>query len=97
MTDLSINVAEQGGDNPALLAEALGVLGANEGVCEPVRTAAQALAADLIKTLNPDAGVKEAARAAVDATLAEADRRAASMKFEVAPPPLNLSRGRRGG
>ena len=37
------------------------------------------------------------ARALVDATLAEADRRSAAMKFEVGPPPLNLSRGRRSG
>ncbi len=96
--DLSANVAEQGGDDPVLLAEALALLGADEDVCDPIRAAARSLAADLaVTTVNPDAQVRDAARAAVDATLAEAERRAASLKFEVGPPPLNLARGRSGG
>ncbi|OYW43586.1 MAG: hypothetical protein B7Z38_00855 [Rhodobacterales bacterium 12-64-8] len=97
ITDLSANVSESGGTDQAMLLEALTLIGADEAACIQVREAARSLAADLAPSVNPEAGVKIAARAVVDATLAEADRRSASMKFEVGPPPLNLSRGRKGG
>lgn len=97
VADLSANVAESGGTDQTMLLEALTLIGADEAACTQVRDAARSLAADLTASVNPEAGVKVAARAVVDATLAEADRRSASMKFEVGPPPLNLSRGRRGG
>ena len=97
MTDLTANVSESGGTDQAMLLEALTLIGADEAACIQLRDAARSLAADLTAAVNPEAGVKVAARAVVDATLAEADRRSASMKFEVGPPPLNLSRGRRGG
>ena len=35
-----------------------------------------------------------AAKHGIDQTLAEADRKAASLKFEVGPPPRNMTRGR---
>ena len=97
MTDLTANVSESGGTDQAMLLEALTLIGADEAACIQLRDAARSLAADLTAAVNPEAGVKVAARAVVDATLAEADRRSASMKFEVGPPPLNLSRGRKGG
>ena len=40
--------------------------------------------------------ISAASGAIINATLAEADRRAASLKFEVGPPPRNVTRGREG-
>lgn len=93
--DLSETLTRIGPADPVVVLDALALLGADAEICEPLRLAAQTLAAERSATdLGGEVNVTDAARAAVDATLAEADRRAASMKFEVGPPPLNLSRGR---
>lgn len=96
--DLSYNIARAGEADPIRIIDALTRLGADEGACEPMRLAAQTLASEWsTRTGSDQVNELEAARRAVDATLAEAERRAAAMKFEVGPPPLNLSRGKTGG
>lgn len=95
--DLSANITRAEPVSDDLVASALALLGADNTACEPVREAARALGVELSVAMEPDASVTDPARALVAATLAEADRRAAAMKFEVGPPPLNLSRGRQGG
>jgi hypothetical protein len=94
--DLAEAVTRIGDIDPVLVLDALTALAADTAICQPARTAAVALIAE---RAAPSSEVNEAdaARAVVDATLAEAELRAASMKFEVGPPPLNLSRGRSGG
>lgn len=79
-----------------LVLDALNVLATDTATCQPLRTAAVALIAER-SAPGGEVNEADAARAVVDATLAEAELRASSMKFEVGPPPLNLSRGRSGG
>lgn len=96
--DLSDVLTRIGGNDQGVVLDALNLLGADPGVCEPLRNAARAEMDVRTSAIAGDkVNVEIAARAAVDATLAEAERRAASMKFEVGPPPLNLSRGKTGG
>lgn len=96
--DLSDVLTRMGGNDQGVVLDALTLLGADPGVCEPLRDAARAEMDVRTSAIAGDkVNVEIAARAAVDATLAEAERRAASMKFEVGPPPLNLSRGKTGG
>lgn len=97
LTDLSANLAKVPSAAAEMVTAALSAIAADEATCEPVRVAAQSLVADRGTLADSVASAPDAARALVEATLAEADRRAAAMKFEVGPPPLNLSRGRRGG
>jgi hypothetical protein len=94
--DLSEAVARVGNVDPVVVLDALTALSVDTATCQPVRTAAVALITERT-ALSNEVNVQDAARAVVDATLAEAELRAASMKFEVGPPPLNLSRGRSGG
>jgi len=96
--DLSYNIARAGETDPVRIIDALTRLGADDSACEPVRLAAQTLASEWSNRTGSDqVNELEAARQAVNATLAEAEQRAAAMKFEVGPPPLNLSRGKTGG
>ena len=94
--DLAEAVTQIGDIDPVLVLDALTALAADTATCQPVRTAAVALIAER-SAPSSEVNEADAARAVVDATLAEAELRAASMKFEVGPPPLNLSRGRSGG
>jgi hypothetical protein len=96
--DLAEMLVRVGENDQAIVLDALTLLGADPAVCEPLRAAAQTIAGERSTAgASNEVNVTEAARAAVDATLADAELRAASMKFEVGPPPLNLSRGRSGG
>ena len=97
LPDLSANLAKVPSAAAEMVTAALTALAADETTCEPVRVAALSLVADTGTPADTGANAPDPARALVEATLAEADRRAAAMKFEVGPPPLNLSRGRRGG
>jgi hypothetical protein len=97
LTDLSANLAKVPSAAAEMVTGALTALAADEATCDPVRVAALSLVADSGTLADTGANAPDPARALVEATLAEADRRAAAMKFEVGPPPLNLSRGRRGG
>lgn len=94
--DLAEAVTRLGDVDAVLVLDALTALAADTATCQPARTAAVALIAERSAPGN-EVNETDAARAVVDATLAEAELRAASMKFEVGPPPLNLSRGRSGG
>ena len=96
--DLAENLDRIADNDAIIVLDAQSLLGADEAVCDPLRAAARNLAAQRAPgATGNEVNVTEAARAAVDATLADAERRAASMKFEVGPPPLNLSRGRSDG
>lgn len=96
--DLVESVGRLADEDAFMAQEALILLGSDESVCLPLRNAARTLAGERSASESgSEVNVTDAARAAVDATLAEAELRAASMKFEVGPPPLNLSRGRSGG
>jgi hypothetical protein len=81
---------------------ALRALAANASTCEPVRAAAlafvgeEAPAAEAIPAAAEEDNT-EAARAIASQTLAEADRRAQALKFEVGPPPRHMTRGRKSG
>jgi hypothetical protein len=94
--DLAEAVTQIGDIDPVLVLDALTALAADTATCQPARAAAVALIAER-SAPSSEVNEADAARAVVDATLAEAELRAASMKFEVGPPPLNLSRGRSGG
>ena len=94
--DLAEAVTQIGDIDPVLVLDALTALAADTATCQPARTAAVALIAER-SAPSSEVNEADAARAVVDSTLAEAELRAASMKFEVGPPPLNLSRGRSGG
>lgn len=97
LADLSANLAKVPSAAAEMVTGALTALAADEATCEPVRAAALSLVAETGTLADAGANAPDPARALVEATLVEADRRAAAMKFEVGPPPLNLSRGRRGG
>jgi hypothetical protein len=78
---------------------ALEVIAGDANACEPVRSAAKELAVSLAGSV-PAAAEFQTAVASIPAiaeTQAEAERRAASLKFEVGPPPANLTRGRSPG
>jgi len=97
LADLSANVARVQQTAAEMVTAVLTTVAGDQAVCEPVRVAAQTLVADAGTRAAAETKEPDQARALVEATLAEADRRSAAMKFEVGPPPLNLSRGRRGG
>lgn len=97
LTDLTANLAKVPSTAAEMVTTALTTLAADTKSCEPVRAAAQSLLSEGGTVNSAEAKQLDPARALVDATLAEADKRSAAMKFEVGPPPLNLSRGRRGG
>jgi hypothetical protein len=74
---------------------ALDEISTDTAVCAQINDAASALALELSDS-NPgkDAVEAEAAAERMKQILAEADQRAASIRFEVGPPPPNLTRSR---
>jgi hypothetical protein len=76
----------------------LNQLSADAATCRPVRDAAKELSTAVVDASATAASeeIAAASGAIVDATLAEADRRAASLKFKVGPPPRNMTQGREG-
>ena len=76
----------------------LNQVSADVAACTPVRDAATELSASVVAEGATAAAteISAASGAIINATLAEADRRAASLKFEVGPPPRNVTRGREG-
>ena len=74
---------------------ALDAVSADATACTQIKDAASALALEL-SDANPgqDANAAEAAAERMKQVLAEADQRAASLRFEVGPPPRNLTRSR---
>ncbi len=79
-----------------VLGAALNRVAADTAQCAPMREAAAELAADYVVTPPPtdEEIAAEGARQALAQTLAEADARVGTMKFEVGPPPRNMTRNR---
>jgi hypothetical protein len=81
---------------PGDIGAALNLIAADQARCSPVREAATALAAGYVAAAPapaPEERQDEQNRAIVAQTLAEADRQAAQLRFEVGPPPRNMTRG----
>lgn len=93
--DLELNIKKLSVTTDTI-ALALGVVANDEARCQPIRDAANELVA--VYSLATPAPVEEPAAATagrlIDETLADADRKAASLKFEVGPPPRNMTKGR---
>jgi len=78
---------------------ALNGIAADEARCAPIRDAAKALAAGYVVVPAPSETeqLQAAAQDIVMQALAEAEARATRLKFEVGPPPRNMTRGRETG
>ncbi|MEQ1780356.1 MAG: hypothetical protein ABMA14_03290 [Hyphomonadaceae bacterium] len=74
---------------------ALDSISIDDAACVPIRDAASGLALEL-SDANPGLDPAEATASIerMEQALAEADKRAAAMRFEVGPPPRNLTRSR---
>ena len=81
---------------PEAIGAALNVVAADAARCAPLREAAAELAAGYV--VQPVQTAEELAAAStrkvIEQTLAEADRNAASLRFEVGPPPRKMTAGR---
>ncbi len=82
-----------------VIGTALNGIAADEARCAPMREAARELAATymIIPEPKPEETAVNSARSLVEKTLAEADRKAGSLKFDVGPPPRHMTKGRMGG
>ncbi|MDP3493652.1 MAG: hypothetical protein Q8R82_11090, partial [Hyphomonadaceae bacterium] len=94
--DLGFNIKKLGDAAAEALGPALERVANDESRCAPLREAARELAATYVVVPEPSAGQQASvsSRLVVEQTLAEADRNAASLKFEVGPPPRNMTKGR---
>ncbi len=94
--DLEYNIKKLGTTGGEVIGAALNVIAADLQRCEPLRQAATELAGVYVVAPQPTAEdmAAAAAKAMVKDTLAEADAKAANMKFEVGPPPRNMTKGR---
>lgn len=82
---------------PEAIAAALNLIAADQARCSPVREAATALAAGYVPAApaqTPEQQQAAQTQAILAQTLAEADKQAAQLKFEVGPPPRNMTSGR---
>lgn len=97
--DLEYNIKRLGTTGSEAISATLTVIAADSQRCEPLRQAATELAGAYILAPPPTAEdlAAAAARVAVNQSLAEADAAAANMKFEVGPPPRNMTKGRGNG
>lgn len=93
--DLGFNISKLGTPNEATAA-ALNTIAADATRCEPLRQAAAELAPTFILTPAPteEELAASAARAMINEVLAEAEAKAESLKFDVGPPPRNMTKGR---
>lgn len=82
--------------SPEAIGTALAGIAADETQCAPMREAAADLAKTYVVTPPPsdEEIAAESARKALAQTLAEADRRVGTLKFEVGPPPRNMTSSR---
>lgn len=82
-----------------VIGAALNAVAADEARCAPMREAARELAATymIIPEPKPEETAVNSARSLVEKTLAEADQKAGSLKFDVGPPPRHMTKGRVGG
>lgn len=98
---LDANVRKELGDGQgarSAMAARLNQISSDSTVCGPVRDAAKDLASTYAAA-DPASGptASHAPNAAVAEALAEAQRRLANLKFEVGPPPRNMTKGRTSG
>ncbi len=93
--DLGSNVTAAKAASEDVIAS-LGEIASDASICQPLRDAARDKATELSANAaaQHDDEVTAASRAVVDAALAEAEQRVANLKFEVGPPPRNLTRAR---
>lgn len=93
MRYLSMNVYRSTASTRELIT-ALGELGLDPEVCAPIRSAASDQAASLSESgLAADPVAAALARERIAQTFQEAETHAGTMRFEVGPPPRNLTRG----
>lgn len=78
---------------------ALKAIAADPAICAPLREAALDISGTRAgASASPEApNAASSSRQAVAQALAEADARASNLKFEVGPPPPNLTKGRISG
>lgn len=94
---LSLNVYRSSASTRELIT-ALDELAVDMEVCAPIRSAAAEQAAGLSETgLAADPAAAALARERIAQTFQEAETHAGTMRFEVGPPPRNLTRGAGGG
>lgn len=90
---LSLNVYRSVASTRELIT-ALGELALDLDICAPIRSAASEQAASLSETgLAADPLAAAMARQRIAQTFQEAETHAGTMRFEVGPPPRNLTRG----
>lgn len=82
---------------PEAIGAALNLIAADQSRCAPMRDAATELAANYpplpVAPTSEDLADAQT-RAVVAKTLAEADRQASQLKFDVGPPPRKMTSGR---
>ena len=77
---------------------ALTEISGDTSICDPLRAAALDISRGRAGPSQPaPEGVSSSSREAVAAALAEAEHNANNLKFEVGPPPPNLTKGRNSG
>lgn len=79
----------------AAIGAALNRVAADPALCEPMRTAAAELAGTYIPTppSTDEDMAAEISKRTLAQTLAEANKRAGALRFEVGPPPRNMTIG----
>jgi hypothetical protein len=84
------------GAAPGDLIAGLNAVNADSAACQPVRDAAKDIATAIAAAVpaTEDERIAAASRAVVDAALAEAEQRVASLRFEVGRPPRNMTQAR---
>jgi hypothetical protein len=93
---LSTNVDSSAASTQELITALRGIA-LDLDICAPIRSAASEQAGSLSETgLAADPQVAALARERIAQTFQEAERHAGTMRFEVGPPPRNLTRGNRG-
>lgn len=93
--DLGFNIKKLGKPDDVIGA-ALNRIAADQTNCELMRVAAAELANAYVVVVpaTEEQLAAEAARQKLAQTLAEADQRVGTLKFEMGPPPRNMTRGR---
>lgn len=93
--DIKYNIKKQGASEEALAA-ALSQVAADESRCVALRDAARELSSGyiVVPPVSEEDLNATASRAVVDQALADAASRSASLKFDVGPPPRNVTRER---
>jgi hypothetical protein len=82
--------------SPEAVTSALKLVAADPSRCEPLRAAAAELAGTVGLAAPPseEEVATDSARAVVAQSLAEAEANAIRLKFDVGPPPRNMTKGR---